>query len=504
MSNSHTHQQLHGESNLYAIVSHLPPLPPVIRYYDDYTDQQRSIRSPSSTKQFSVHANGVNITLSFDAAPEYLGLLLKHAFLHLLTEDIAARTASAYIQAGIQLDASDVGAFLGAGPTELQSRWRVLASCELQRDLYLCLKTLLRVMCKYRIGGWTESYLGMISALPLPFVDKYSSVRSGRAFISVNDESAVVRFLNEAALRSANSSIDDDELRDAAMLLCCYQFGMRPIQIAMLTLRDMRVRTDPLEDFPMVHLTFRMVKQRTASATKPLQRRVKREWAPIFAQIDLRTRANNQDMGSKAFGMKSTTEASQRIASLLSRLVEGRASARHLRHTAAQRLVDAGASHEELAEFLGHSDTTTALVYYETSANQAERVNKALGISEIYQRVARIAHDRFIGPEELAQLKESQQIGGAPHGVPIAGIGGCTSGQAMCPYNPILSCYGCRKFMPVHDIQMHSKVLADFRGVARFFHDSSRGDVASPAYLQLERTIAEVQAVVAELEGSPS
>nr|WP_204377369.1 hypothetical protein [Xanthomonas floridensis] len=58
--------------------------------------------------------------------------------------------------------------------------------------------------------------------------------------------------------------------------------------------------------------------------------------------------------------------------------------------------------------------------------------------------------------------------------------------------------------MPIHDIQMHSKVLADFRGVARFFHDSSRGDAASPAYLQLERTIAEVQTVVAELEGTPS
>jgi len=363
--------------------------------YDDYTDQQRSILSPSSAEQFSVHANGVINTLPFDAAPEYLGLLVKHAFLNFLAEDIAARTASSYIKAGIKLDASAVGAFLGAGPTELQTRWRVLASRELQRDLYLCLKALLRVMCKYRVGGWTESYLGMISALPLPFVDKYSSVRSGSAFISVNDEAAIVRFLNEAAFRSVNSSINDEELRDAAMLLCCYQFGMRPIQIAMLTLRDMRIRPDPLEDLPMVHLTFHMVKQRTASATKPLQRRVKREWTPIFAQIDLRARANNQDMGSKAFGMKSTTEASQRIASLLSRLVEERASARHLRHTAAQRLVDAGASHEELAEFLGHSDTTTALVYYETSANQAERVNKALGISEIYQRVARIAHDRF-------------------------------------------------------------------------------------------------------------
>lgn len=58
--------------------------------------------------------------------------------------------------------------------------------------------------------------------------------------------------------------------------------------------------------------------------------------------------------------------------------------------------------------------------------------------------------------------------------------------------------------MPIHDVQMHSRVLADFRDVARFFHDSSRGDAVSPAYLQLERTIAEVQAVVVELEGTPS
>lgn len=504
MTNLPTRHQLPGETVLRDIVSQLPPLPSVVRYYDNYADKQRSIRDPSSAKQFSVHANGGVSTLSFDVVPEHLAFLLKHAFIYLVADGLAARTASAYIQAGIRMDASGVGNFLRGGPTKIQSHWVTMASRDLPRDMYLCLKTFLRLMCKYQTGGYAESYLGMISALPLPFLDKYSSVRSGDAFVSVSDEAAVVRFLNEAALRSAEAAIDDDELRDAAMLLCCYQFGMRPIQIAMLTLRDIRVRNDPLENFPTVHLTFRMVKQRSATAARPLLRRVKREWTPIIAQIDLRARASSQDRGAKAFGMKSTTEASLRIASLLSSLVEGRASAVHLRHTAAQRLVDAGASQEELAEFLGHTDTTTALVYYETSANQAERVNKALGISEIYQRVARIAHDRFIAPEELAQLKESEQIGGAPHGVPIAGIGGCMSGQAACPYNPILSCYGCRKFMPINDVQMHSKVLADFRDVARFFHDSSRGDAASPAYLQLERTIAEVQAVVVELEGSPS
>jgi hypothetical protein len=83
-------------------------------------------------------------------------------------------------------------------------------------------------------------------------------------------------------------------------------------------------------------------------------------------------------------------------------------------------------------------------VYFQTSANQAERVNKALGISPIYRQLAKIAHDRFISPKELADLKGEQQIAAVPHGIPISGIGGCSSGQPACLFNPVTSCYGMR------------------------------------------------------------
>jgi hypothetical protein len=157
-------------------------------------------------------------------------------------------------------------------------------------------------------------------------------------------------------------------------------------------------------------------------------------------------------------------------------------SATDLRHTAAQRLVDAGASQDELAEFMGHTDITTGLVYFQTSPNQAERVNRALGISQVYQKVAQIAHDRFISKEEMAGLKGEHQIAGVPHGIPIAGIGGCASGQPACPFNPITSCYGCRKFMPLHELPIHQQVLQDLRGIVVFFNEASRGDANSPAY----------------------
>ncbi len=57
--------------------------------------------------------------------------------------------------------------------------------------------------------------------------------------------------------------------------------------------------------------------------------------------------------------------------------------------------------------------------------------------------------------------------------------------------------------MPLHDKTMHERVLAEMREVVIFFDQSSRGDTRSPAYLQLQRTIAEIQAVIVELEREP-
>ena len=54
--------------------------------------------------------------------------------------------------------------------------------------------------------------------------------------------------------------------------------------------------------------------------------------------------------------------------------------------------------------------------------------------------------------------------------------------------------------MPLHDKAMHERVLAEMREVVIFFDQSSRGDTRSPTYLQLQRTIAEIQAVIVELE----
>lgn len=512
MSKSRAQRDLFGSGEtatdvIGLLCAALPALPPVIRYYDDFADKPRSIRTSVEQSAFELSINGNRVNVDFSRLDERCAFVFKHVFLFILGQNLSIATAALYVSYAHNLAVTDIAAILGAGPTGIGPLWTALRARTMTDHTYLCVKYLLHLLCEHRLFGWSADYSVYIrTALPLPARDAYAGVRSGDVFLGADEEAAIVRHLDEMTAALTSSAGTDplhEDVFDAGMLLCAYQFAMRPIQIAMLTMRNVRIWQDAPDGPPTVHLTFHMAKQRSDAKKKPLTRRVKREWAPIFVALNAQRQAEGLAGAGRFFAVESNYEAGARIAALVRKLInsEDLGTATDLRHTAAQRLVDAGASHEELAEFLGHSHTQTGLVYYATSATHAERVNRALGASDIYRRVAKIAHDRFISPEELTLLKGEQQIAGVPHGIPIAGIGGCSSGQPACPYNPVTSCYGCRKFMPLHDKAMHEHVLAAMREVEVFFDQSSRGDTSSPAYLQLQRTIAEIQAVIEELEG---
>ena len=336
----------------------------------------------------------------------------------------------------------------------------------------------------------------------MPGVDKYKSIRVGEVFLSLEEEAAIVSRLDRIAndLRRNETGIPYDTVAQAATLVCSFQFGMRSKQIALVAFPDIRIWQDGLDRTPAVHITFRMIKQRRSQKAFALVRRVKREWCPIFVALLRMAKARGLDTHKHVFGY--TPWEVTRVVAEATGLGGVTRTPGDLRHTAAQRLVDAGATQEEVAAFMGHTSLETSLVYFRSSASQAERINRALGVSRIYQRVAKIAHDRFVSKAELASLKEDQQIGAAPHGIPISGIGGCASGQPACPFNPVMACYACRKFMPVADRSVHEKVLDDLRSIVRLFYTASREEPSSPAYLQLQMTISSVQSVLKEIEDS--
>lgn len=477
----------------------VPVLPSACRYVDDFTDTDHHF-SDLNLDVWPLFINGSVGQLKFQRyATDYRLQQLIKAFAADLITRLAPGTTRLSVDGVSVFELSEIVALIEVAPDNVRSLWDLLLAKGYPNHGFKGLKALLRFVAERSIGAWTPLYLPFISSsLPLPSIDKYAAVRSGDVFIAIEDEATIVRWIYERATVAVSLSIQ--ELIDTALVICSYQFAMRPKQIGLLKRRDCRILNSATGEVS-VHLTFRMIKQRTAASARiPLIRKIKREWAPIFTEIYVRN--ENESGDGYLLGHNRSATVSTRLNKLLSEITNSHWSATDLRHSGAMRQVDAGASADDLAEFMGHSSLESGLVYYDTSATQVERVNQALGISETYQNLARLGTHSFISADELSKLKGEQQIAGVPHGIAIAGIGGCQTGQPACPYNPITACYGCPKFMPVRDISLHKQVLNDFREVVKFFYDSSRGEIESPAYLQLKRTIAEVHSVISELENT--
>jgi integrase len=474
----------------------LPELPRNIQYEDDYDEITRTINVSESDLQAPLYVSGSVLNVQFHRMNERVRPLLR-TYLLTAIQSLSPNTVLARYHSFLRIAPCDLEELAMAKPMQARSIWNRMIPSYGPEEL-AALKVLLAFLCRINFVNWTPLHVDLVShGLAGASRDVYATVRSGECFLSVHEEAHLIRWLDDLSSRASSLSLA--ELQEACLVTCSYQFGMRPKQLGMVRQQDLMVRVSPEDGSQTAHITFKMIKQRDESLSRlPLVRKVRREWAALFGAL------NNLKSGASPeaflFGFTNRADISRTLTDVLGRIVPGaRITAYDLRHTLAQRMVDAGASQEELAAAMGHSSLKTGLVYFQASANQAELVNKALGASEIYQAVIKIAERKFIDHDELASLRGDKQVGGVPHGIPISGIGGCSSGQSSCPYNPISACYGCPKFMPVRDMPLHEQVLKDFRSIVLFFKNGGHGDMNSPAYLQLQRTIAEVQAVIEEL-----
>jgi integrase len=477
----------------------LPDLPSRIRYFDDFNECYVSIEKPKGLNIWEVVAGGKVSRLDFNCHPQKDILLIK-SWVAFLLVTLAPTTVIIRFESLLRVSPGDVDLIVSSTPKTILSVWRTLNTRSYSALEISSLKSILNFFAYCNLGQWSSANNSFLSTLPLPAKDKYASVRTGDVFLTVHEEAQLIEYFDYMTqiIKTEPSIISFKELIAVSTLLCSYQFGLRPMQISKLQMRDVRIWDE--DGQPSVHLTFRMIKQRSERKSFPLLRRVKHEWAPLFVELHSRAIQNGLSGADRIFNSKNSQETAQLIVKTTASILTESRCATELRHTAAQRLVDSGASEEELAEFLGHSDIDTGLVYFQTSPNQAERVNKALGLSTVYQKVLKIAHQGFITEHELSSLKQSEQIAGVPHGIPIAGIGGCSSGQPACPYNPVTACYGCRKFMPVNNIEIHKKALEDFRQIITFFASSGREGESNPTFQQLTKTISCVQSIISEIE----
>ncbi|MBO9508792.1 site-specific integrase [Thalassospira sp. A3_1] len=473
-----------------------PPLPSLIRYFDDFHEQYRSINDLKSSDYWHVRIDGQDEYIDFSWAVAGTNNALKHWVVDGLLTGRRCNAMKTYVGElrswCLGTDTNIFDQLVKINPDQLPRFWasKVLPTL-LGKSDSTAIKSFLRFLCRRRFAEWHPSYAQIISALPTPHRDLYKRIRSGECFIPVLDQRVFANRLDSASQLLRNkpntNKLSINVIRDYCILSLCFQYGLRPGQIARISASDIRVF-----ETGALHVAFPLTKQRKVSSK--IVRRIKREWCDLFVAY----RKHAPPTPAKFFGL--TPREVTEIVRTMTRALCGNVYAPgDFRHTASQRLVDSGASAVSVAEFLGHSTLNAGSVYYDTSANQAELINRALSISPIYSTVHQVALTRTLSRQVLERTSEEKIISGMPHGIPITGIGKCSVGQPNCKFNPIFSCYNCRHFIAIDEQQIHRNALNDLRQVARSFYDADRLRNASPAFLQLQETLDAIQRTLNEL-----
>ncbi len=491
-----------------SVAEELGPLPKIARYYHEYNEKTKSI--DTSEKRWIIDCGGRKATLPYSNLSAQLEILLKHFTINRLHKNPS--TAVNYLGDYIRTIAYQLPLLIIAckAPEDaisyLRTEFFALSGVVGSSQYFTSAKAMLYFFCEVEIAGWGKSHANILKSINAPFErSKYRTVRDGAAIISFEEERRIISYfddLNAEILRGSPASVQTADLRDACVLFWNYAHAMRPIQIANRDIGHARLRTQD-EGNPVIHLTFRYAKQRGKAKSMEQTRKMKRDWTPMMAEWLARRALLNPavdfDRPNSLFGV-SPSEITTIVAEKTEQITGVRRVPYDLRHSAAQRKADAGCSRVELAEFLMHQDIETADAYIEMSPTQAEKINQALGLSPLFQAIDKALKARSVTLDELNDLPNDMQVGSAPHGHLIAGIGGCAIGQSFCTKTPALACYGCAKFMYLRDAEVHRAARDSVQQIVQEFVASGRTDRVSPAFMQLREVVEIIDAIVEDLD----
>ncbi|MBZ9892950.1 hypothetical protein LB545_01245 [Mesorhizobium sp. BR1-1-6] len=508
-------------------LSRLDPVPPSVSYYDPYSEQIVTLEQADTVMKIPVAVSGTRLILNLLEIPRPLRALHRRLIVWAMTRH--APTYLANLHSGLcrLLEVLGADAFLYPFALDrqgLRDYWHreVLPFLKGYPHSYRGGKTFLRFLCDQGLGSLTKNDVDFVRSFRGPPGNLYKSIEIGEVFLSLSEQGAIIRYLDgmASALR-AGKTVSANDLREAAVLICAKKHAMRPIQISKVLPDDIRIRTSPnLRGGLTVHVRFHMAKQRSEAKKFPMLRKISSDWTPIFQEYHgrrsecdpspiyrqhyIHTVTHEESLTPEftagSYFRLTPAEISQCVKVVSKKILGHSRSCNDYRHTAAQRMVDAGASHEELAAFLGQSSARTGNVYFKGSRDIAKRVNEALGLSPVFRRIDDLYSGRSIAQSELEAGPADKQISGTVHGTPIPLIGECEAGVGKCPKYPVVACYGCYKFVPIRRADRHQKVADVLRPVVRQFFDKSPDGNGSSPFGQLRATLEAVEAIIDEMK----
>jgi integrase len=458
-----------------------PASPRFFKVYDKYADAEVVLEAGAETWTLSVQ--GRNQEFLFPPEP-VRGLQQK---LVMLTQVERSPSSVYKFTRSLLLNWALYVRLLEEGPQRVLESWD-----ENVRDIDTAkaAKTILRLAIKSTLGAWGERHEDLVKGLDTranaTLGEQRRKIRRRESLVSIARQAELVRVLDTRALEP---DLHEEQAEGLAALALAFQHGMRPVQLLSIRLEHVYSLLDASGD-PICLVSFHTAKQKDAETVDgEMVRQVNPEWAkPVVLLLEYAKRAGRTRLFSSDSGDALWSKVRRACAEVG---VKVDFNINKLRHSSAQALADAGHSRTSIQWFLGHAGLDAAVSYVQASRHQGNLINSALGTSKLYDNMVSMAFGEFITVEELSRVAEEEQIGGIVGDRLIAGIGRCRTKQSACSYDPVVSCYGCHKYIPALNPVVHMEAIAGMRAQVIVFVKAS--DEASPSYLQMRKALAGAQ-----------
>ena len=262
-------------------------------------------------------------------------------------------------------------------------------------------------------------------------------------------------------------SIKDHTLLYASILGLVYISGLRPVQLAKLSVNDIKQDTTrDLDNFHRYSILIPYAKQARYIHEKiavKLPEEVANIVLAYIARYKLCPDEKLFNMGDNAakfcqFALNTQlfdfSPEAYKSAVLCGEMIQQKYSYSDFRHHVGYSLAMAGSTAEEIAYILGHSSLATARHYIFSTPEMAQIRAQALGRNALYkQMIAMLLTGRLVYKKNWRDKRVLGNIGANIH----HDIGGCTY-KEKCLFQPVRNCYGCIYFHPFVDAD-HTNVL---------------------------------------------
>lgn len=356
--------------------------------------------------------------------------------------------------------------------------------------------------------------------------------RNGSAFVTLLDqESGPFSF---AEMRTIESALHRDPawIRQRALFYLCRDWGLRPIQLALLREEDLgEDLLGPFVNVPSVK-GIRRSKARRAKGNFKKRYLSDEAWLALRAQLEINEERvvrlaqaiNAQDRVSTravthlprpmfpAGGLSkriirylddpklrpyalhcssgTITREIRELSSLLNipRVSTSESSDRsfvnvnayRFRHTKAMSMVMTGHSPLDVAEALDHVSADSVKHYFDFSLDLVHFVNESHKASKEISEAVSAWQGSFASEAERLDPREMR----------VAHLGICKA-SSPCPHHPTVTCYACPKFRPYRDAD-HAQAERAIASLKKEFHLSSTG----AARIQIDAALDGVKAVI--------